>query len=287
MKRSLLWIFVFLNSVGGLWAHQPVMDMAPRWQGGYGFQIRQENTRSDTLRQGDSEVSDAGDVKKEVDTTWLEGIYTFERWIRLSLKIPWINQRQTLIENGNEIKKSGKGLGDVIVGLLLKRYKNEESSTGNIAFTPSLRLPTGSTAGDLPVSDGSLDLSLSFSKSLESELFYQYYDLFYWINGEGKDGYQEGNELGLDINIGLHPYHDNLTNTGIFVMLDVSARSQEKGTSINGTTGGDRINTGPVFVYYQDNIMFRTDISFPIYEKVDGTQFSSGRKLNVGIGMTF
>lgn len=37
-------------------AHQPVMDMAPRWQDGYGFQIRQEYRSSDELVSGDSEV---------------------------------------------------------------------------------------------------------------------------------------------------------------------------------------------------------------------------------------
>ena len=31
-----------------VWAHQPVMDMSPRWKGGYGFQVREEYHSSDT-----------------------------------------------------------------------------------------------------------------------------------------------------------------------------------------------------------------------------------------------
>ena len=37
-------------------AHQPVMDMAPRWQEGWGFQVRNEYRFSDELLRGDSDV---------------------------------------------------------------------------------------------------------------------------------------------------------------------------------------------------------------------------------------
>lgn len=33
------------------------MDMAPRWEEGYGFQVRYENFGSDDLMDGDSEIS--------------------------------------------------------------------------------------------------------------------------------------------------------------------------------------------------------------------------------------
>ena len=35
MKNSLL----VVSAIGTLFAHQPVMDMAPRWSGGWGFQF--------------------------------------------------------------------------------------------------------------------------------------------------------------------------------------------------------------------------------------------------------
>ena len=53
-----------------LLAHQPVMDMAPRWSGGYGFQIRNEFS---------PDVS---------STNWLEGVYTRSREKRITFKIP-------------------------------------------------------------------------------------------------------------------------------------------------------------------------------------------------------
>ncbi len=268
-------------------AHQPVMDMAPRWEHGYGFQIRHESFGSDTLLNGDSEVDNPFNRDNDVSITWLEGIYTFRREVRLSVKIPYVDHHRSVVQNGASVQESGRGLGDVIVGVPLKRYKNDAAATRNIAFTPSIRLPTGSTSGDYPVGDGSTDLGVSFSASFEKADLYQYYDLFYWKNGDGDRGINEGDELGLDINIGWHPYHDNVKNEGIFLMLDASLRYQDRGQNLEGTTGGKRILTGPVFVYYRKGIMFRAEYKYPVYEDLYGTQVSRGPELNVGLGFVF
>ncbi len=268
-------------------AHQPVMDMAPRWEHGYGFQIRYESYGSDTLLNGESEVDNPFNRDNDVSITWLEGIYTFRREVRLSVKIPYVDHHRSVVQNGASVQESGRGLGDVIVGVPLKRYKNDAAATRNIAFTPSIRLPTGSTSGDYPVGDGSTDLGVSFSASFEKADLYQYYDLFYWKNGDGDRGINEGDELGLDINIGWHPYHDNVKNEGIFLMLDASLRYQDRGQNLAGTTGGKRILTGPVFVYYRKGIMFRAEYKYPVYEDLYGTQVSRGPELNVGLGFVF
>ena len=268
-------------------AHQPVMDMAPRWEHGYGFQIRYESYGSDTLLNGDSEVDNPFNRDNDVSITWLEGIYTFRREVRLSVKIPYVDHHRSVVQNGASVQESGRGLGDIIIGVPLKRYKNDAAATRNIAFTPSIRLPTGSTSGDYPVGDGSTDLGVSFSASFEKADLYQYYDLFYWKNGDGDRGINEGDELGLDINIGWHPYHDNVKNEGIFLMLDASLRYQDRGQNLEGTTGGKRILTGPVFVYYRKGIMFRAEYKYPVYEDLYGTQVSRGPELNVGLGFVF
>ena len=268
-------------------AHQPVMDMAPRWEHGYGFQFRHESYGSDTLLNGDSEVDNPFNRDNDVNLTWLEGVYTFRREVRLTVKIPYVDHHRTVVQNGAAARESGKGLGDIIVGVPLKRYKNDASATRNVAFTPSIRLPTGSTSGDYPVGDGSTDLGVSFSASFEKADLYQYYDLFYWKNGDGDRGINEGNELGLDINVGWHPYHDNVKNEGVFLMLDASLRYQDRGQNLEGTTGGKRISVGPVLVYYRKGIMIRAEYKYPIYESLYDTQVSRDTELNVGIGFVF
>jgi len=55
------------------------MDMAPRWEGGFGFQVRNEYRSSDKLLSGDDDVSNPQGRERTVNTTWLEGVYTFKR----------------------------------------------------------------------------------------------------------------------------------------------------------------------------------------------------------------
>jgi len=272
---------------GVAWAHQPVMDMAPRWEGGYGAQVRHEWHSSDDLKDGDSKVDNSFGRRRRVDTTWIEGIYTLKRELRFSFKLPWVDQSRVVVRNGIPIRQADSGWGDLILGMPLKYYRNLKNSSWNVAFTPSIRVPTGSTSADFPVGDGSTDFNFSFSHSREAAGLYQYYDLFYWVNTRGKKGIAEGDEVGLDVNLGLHPYHNNLTNAGVFVMLDVSARHKDRGVDTAGTTGGTRISTGPVLVLYRHNVMFRTEFKVPVYENVNGTQVSYGPEVNVGLGVVF
>lgn len=267
-----------------LYAHQPVMDMTPRWQGGYGFQIRNEWRSSDKLLDGDSEISNPNNRKTRVNQTWLEGVYTFRRELRFTFKLPWIDQSRI---NSSGVYQKERALGDLILGIPLKKYWNWENSTGNISLTPSLRLPTGKTGGPFPTGDGSTDIGLSFSFSLEKAHLYQFYDLFYWFNNKGDRVIHEGDELGFDGNIGIHPYHNNLTNTGIFLMIDVTARYQQKGENSGATTGGTRLMSGPIFVFYHEGMMARAELKLPVYENVEGTQVSFGSQLNIGVGFVF
>lgn len=274
--------------VGGpLWAHQPVMDMAPRWKDGFGFQFRQESFLFKDVMSGRNSIENPFGLEKRVDKIWLEGIYTFRREVRLSFKLPQIHQSRGVLIDGMPIHQSAEGFGDLIIGLPLKRYTNRATRTGNIAFTPSIRLPSGSTDGDFPLGDGSLDFGFSFSKSIETKGVYQYYDLFYWKNGEGEQGMEPGDEVGLDVNIGVHPYHNNLKNQGLFLMLDLSGRYEREGRNLVGFTGGRQLNIGPVLVLYRGGVMFRAEYSLPVFESVEGTQLAKTRKFNIGIGFVF
>ena len=70
-------------------------------------------------------------------------------------------------------------------------------------------------------------------------------------------------------------------------MMDLEARAQDRGHNGAGVTGGKRVSIGPVLVWYRNNVMIRSEVKFPVYEKVRGTQVSHGTQLNVSIGLTF
>ena len=112
--KPLIALFV-LSTIGTVTsqvtAHQPVMDMAPRWNGGYGAQTR---------------ITHANDTTP----TWVEGVYTFKPALRMTLKVPY---------------SDGKS-GDAILAMPIKRYKNAGASTSNWGLTPSVRMPTAAAS---------------------------------------------------------------------------------------------------------------------------------------------
>ena len=290
MYLFILLITSLLSSI--LYAHQPVMDMAPRWEDGYGIQLRQENYGSNKLLKGSTTIANPYGLKRFVYKTWLEGIYTFSKEKRITFKLPYIKQQRTKKTTlSTTAKQKNRGIGDVILGIPLKKYTNNKAATNNISFTPSLRIPTGSTTGDYPIGDGSWDLGLSLSYSNETPKIYQLYDLFFWKNTKGKRNMQQGDELGLDINLGYHAYHNDEAEAGIYLMLDIRARYNGKpnveSRELTNSTGGKSLYSGPILVVYQENIMFRIEYTFPVYEKVDGIANSQGQKLNIGLGITF
>ena len=67
MKKSI----VIFGLMSILVAHQPVMDMAPRWASGWGFQFRYETLGSDKILNGEDSNEGLSYYRK---TTWLEGV---------------------------------------------------------------------------------------------------------------------------------------------------------------------------------------------------------------------
>ncbi len=268
MNRSI--IILALIEIG--WAHQPVMDMAPRWVGGWGFQFRYETLGSNKLLDGENSIAGLSHYRK---TTWFEGVYTWKRSIRATFKLPYhqIKNEKQLIDWGDPIEK-GSGLGDLILALPLKKYFNLKRSTGNFGITPQIRLKTGDDS-DIIESKGGYGLSLSYSA--ENFSYYQLYDLYGWSLEDGSS------VTGVDINLGWHPIHNNDTNSGLFLMWDgtFQMKSDKDGNR------DVRLFSGPIAVLYRGGIMARIDVKFPLSESVDQASLSKGTIVQTGIGFVF
>lgn len=282
-------LILLLINICNAKADQPVMDMAPRWENGYGLQIRQEFYGSDKLLKGNKKINNPLGLERYVSKTWLEGVYTINRSIRATLKLPFVYQRRVRNVNGVGIEQKNSGLGDLVLGIPLKYYRNKGAYTDNFGITPSLRIPTGDSSGNFPITDGSWDAGLSISYSLETPKLYSVAEIFYWKNNSGKNDMRLGDEFGVEIDLGYHPYHNNVTNTGIFIMWDFILRNNGAPNAANLTTftGGKLVQTGPILVLYKNNIMFRAEYKHPVYENVDGVSNSRGSELNIGIGFAF
>ena len=284
-----------LSWVSVSWGHQPVMDMAPRWQGGYGFQVMQECYGSNRLLSGTEESENSRGLERHVSKTRFEGVYTFDRSKRVTFKLPYVVQRRRRLDGDDVVTDRGEGWGDPILAAPLKNYWNLSRSTMNIGMTPAVRIPIGGSTGAFPVSDGSWDRGLGLSWSGEGYIFpawpnfnfYYMVDGFRWFNGEGTDGVAAPDELGLDINIGFRLFHDRTTGFGSFLMWDVTARSQEVPGLPEPGAVASRVHSGPALVLYRRSVMARLEYRRPVYEDAGGSGLSRGNDVLVGIGMVF
>ena len=286
MKRSIAIGSLWLVAAVGLLGHQPVMDMAPRWAGGYGVQLFQVHSIADDLRHGESTLPNPYGLESRVDTTWLEGVYTFQREFRITAKVPYVDKSRQWRRNGKVIRQTGHGLGDIIIGVPLKKYVNRKGYTYNLSLTPSLRLPTGSIDDDWAVGDGSWDAGLSLSYSSMTPKWYHLYDLYYWKNGSGRD-FDHGDELAFDANIGWHAWHDDDDDQGLFLMLDIAARHIEKGRHQLVDPAGDTIEVGPVAMYYEEDWFLKIEYRQTVYDKAKTMSYGDARRFAIGFGLTF
>jgi hypothetical protein len=291
MKDKIVSVFaLFLFVSTQTMAHQPVMDMAPRWAKGYGFQTRFESFNKTVLRQGGSDISNPLGLKDERSTLWLEGVYTFTREHRISFKLPYILAQVRKENDGQAQTLSDAGLGDVIVGFLKKWYFNHTGLTGNLSFTPSLRLPTGKQDSDLNLGRGVVDYGLSVSASVEAYKWYTMFDVFTWIHSTQSSSLKPGQLYGFDFDIGYHPYHNMDTNSGVFVMTGINGRHRLKDVDSDGAkanTGGRTLELSPTLVVYKGRLMARAQVHVPVYSKFNGAQLAPTNGFQLGIGIVY
>jgi len=164
MKKHALAVLA-LTSLG--WADQPVMSKMPRWSEGYGFQFIQEYRHERDLLLGDEKVGEG--LTEDVHILNIEGVYTWERWIRLTAKLPYIlhAEREVLDGNGNVQKQTDQGFGDLTLALPLKKYFNLDGRSGSWTLAPQLRIPLADN-DEYEIGDGEWGTGLSIGYETET-----------------------------------------------------------------------------------------------------------------------
>ena len=106
--------FVALSSLRG---DQPIMNMMPRWDGGYGFQVRAEHIHRSDLKQGKDVV--ARGFTEDIYQFHLEGVYTWDRSIRITAKLPYVlnARREVPSTSGQKLVQRDEGIGDLSLAL--------------------------------------------------------------------------------------------------------------------------------------------------------------------------
>ncbi|MAE29978.1 MAG: hypothetical protein CMO43_00005, partial [Verrucomicrobiales bacterium] len=126
-------------------ADEPIMNMMPRWDNGWGLQLIDEYRHEDDLLLG-SRTAYSG-FTEDVHILHFQGVYTWDRSVRLTYKIPYVlNARREMPDGvGGKRVEHDNGIGDATLALPLKKYFNLDGRSGSWTFKPMLRVPL---AGD-------------------------------------------------------------------------------------------------------------------------------------------
>jgi hypothetical protein len=251
-------------------ADQPIMNEVPRWNGGYGAQVFQEFRWSSDLLRGGTAVPNPEKLRYEKRITHLEGIYTWHKSIRVTAKLPWVQQKRRVMDaDGATRWERGTGLDDARLALPLRRYVNQPHYSGHLGVVPQVRFG-GDDGGAFPISDGSTDYGFSVTYERETSGIKISADLSYWW--EQASG--EDDEWSIDIEIGWN-FHDR------------GAINWET-EYIEESDGSEWLGGGPTFFWnFNDVILGRIEYKFALDERVRGTDLAQGDALRIGLGAVF
>lgn len=290
MKRTLLTGAAMLLAASSAHAGGgalPVMESVPRWDEGFGLELYHESYGSDTLLSRDNKVANPFGLESETHETWLKGIYYPVKEFGVFAKLPYINHFEDEVRGGTKHRKSDAGFGDVEAGVTLKRYWNWRGSTADVTFAPQLRLPTGSTSGEMPVGDGSVDVGFTADAKWENFTHMLMGGVNYWKNSDGDRGIDMGDTVDAHVMYGYHVYAWPEEQAGFFLIPKFDVMWEGTGQDLYGQTGGVRVQAGPAIKMYRGNYLAYLEAGFPIYERVKGTDFSEGTVLRASIGAGF
>ena len=122
-------------------ADEPIMNMMPRWSGGWGYEFHYEYRTEDDLLMG-SEALYKG-FQEQVEVLHMDWVYTWKKEIRITAKLPYVINAEREVPDGSAGKLIQKddGFGDLTLALPLKKYFNLDGKSGSWTFKPMLRIP--------------------------------------------------------------------------------------------------------------------------------------------------
>ncbi|MEM8867226.1 MAG: hypothetical protein AAGC73_03060 [Verrucomicrobiota bacterium] len=275
MKQKTLKIYLWVAAVSCLsvsvWADQPIMNMMPRWDGGYGIQARMEHTHRSDLKLGNDVVGDG--FTEDISILHLEGVYTWDRSIRLTFKLPYIldARREVLGAGSSKEVQHDSGLGDLTLALPLKQYFNLDGRSGSWTMAPQVRVPLGKADDAYEVADRVWGSGLFLGYETETK------ELFFAIGVSGWVFEQpEPAELGGNLDIGWN-FRDDAQ---LLWETDVHYDDEE----------AFHLASGPA-IYYRLNDLthFRLEWKHDFVSRVSRSEadHGNGDRVSLGVGFVF
>ena len=244
------------------------MGMVPRWDNGYGVQAFWFYRESDTLLQGSNEIPNPEGLRERVSKTSIEGVYTWDRSIRATFKMPYLEKTRLSMIDGSLVRQTASGWGDLKLALPLKQYFNKENYSGNWSLTPQIKLPTGDDSGPIPLGNGEVDYAIGASYEKENPYLLYNFGLTFWKTGSSskRDRWELESLWAWNFTVDK------------FIGLDIEGE-WENGSSAR------RLEAGPSFFWWiEKTALLKIGYKRILDERIAGRGLSYGDEFRIGIG---
>ena len=267
----ILGVTITLGLPSALLSDQPVFNEMPRWDHGWGVQLVQEMRRESDLMSG-SEVIAEG-YSEDVDILHLEGVYTWDKSIRMTAKLPFVMDASRELPDGNGgiITQQDEGIGDVTLALPLKKYFNLDGRSGSWTLAPQVRVPL-SGDDEYEVYDGAWGAGLSAGYETETYNYLFSTGMGAWSFGDGEP-FRASAHMDLGLNFRLFKTSGHVKWETDFIFED---------------DGHEKLLVGP-HVYLRINDEFHAQVMYKkeVHARRNALDHGHGKILKFGLAFVY
>ena len=252
---------------------QPIMNMMPRWDGGYGVQALAETIHRSDLKLGDAIVRKG--FSEDIQLLHLQGVYTWDRSVRLTFKLPYVvsAQREVLGIDNEKVVQHDQGIGDITLALPLKQYFNLSARSGNWSVVPQIKIPLGASSNEnkYQVADRVWGSGISFGYETET------YDWFFAVSANAwLYESHKSNQWGGSLDLGLK------SGDRLLYLWESDLKLDTEDTFV--------LAAGPA-IYYRcsDTLHTRFEWKHDLISRVSSrkAEYANGDRISFGIGLVF
>ncbi|MDC0050059.1 transporter [Verrucomicrobia bacterium] len=252
-------------------ADEPIMNMMPRWSGGWGYQFVHEYRHESDLLLGRTKKYPG--FTEDVHLLHMQGVYTWDKSIRLTAKLPYVLDAHREMPDGSGGKKVeyDNGIGDLTLALPLKKYFNLDGESGSWTLKPMLRVPF-SGSDEYEVYDNQWGNGLGVGYEYETANFHFHISTSGWVY-HGNDPFESFSSLDLGYNFYLGE-----SNCALMWETDFHWEDDESRT----------LSAGPAFYWnINDTAHLRLEWKHDFYDRQGTLDHGNGDTFKFGIGFVY
>ena len=271
MRPSILMALLGWFLTASLSADEPIMNMMPRWDDGWGYQFIEEYRHESDLLLGSRTLHPG--YTEDVHLLHFQSVYTWDKSTRLTAKLPYVLGARREMPDGSGGKRieHDNGIGDATLALPLKKYFNLEGKSGSWTFKPMLRVPFSGT-DDYEIYDNQWGNGLGLGYEYETAKFHVHVSTSGWVY-HGNEPFESWSTIDLG-------YNFNAWNSNGALMWETDFHYEDDGS--------ETFMAGPALYWnINDTAHFRIEWKHDFHDRQGVMDHGNGDVFKFSLGFVF